>query len=182
MLDDPCATAEGRREKAADAVAAAAVKLFDQAARLSGEDGLNERERGAYLFLNPDGSVTLGPISVGDPFVYGGVGTTGNLDLGGHDPATVIGSVHTHGVGNFLPSTAPGGGGDRGHFWGMVNMVATAGGNSAQVRMYIAAQTTPPAEESAYNAIHYFDESNLENDISDGSPSVEVDPDGQSCP
>lgn len=181
-MDDACATAEGRLEKAADSVAAQAVALFDQLARLSGEDGLNYRERGAYLFLNPDGSVTLGPISVGDPFAYGGVGTTGNLDLGGRDPATVIGSIHSHGVGNFLPSTGPGGGGDRGHFWGMVNMVAGAGGNASQVRMYIAAQTTPPADVPAYNAIHYYDQNNLEGDIQNGSPSVEVDPNGQPCP
>ncbi len=180
--EDPCATPEGRLEKAADAAAAQAIALFDQLARSAGEDGLNDRERGAYLFLNSDGSVTLGPISVGDLFDNGGVGTTGGLDLGGRDPATVIGSVHSHGVGNFLPSTDPGGLGDYDHFWGMVNMVGAAGGNAAQVRMYIGAQTTPPADVSAYNAIHYYDQNNLEGDIQNGEPSVEVDPNGQPCP
>lgn len=180
--DDPCRTPERRKEKNADAVAAAAVALFAEMAALQGEDGLNYRERGAYLFLNPDGTVSLGPVKEGDPFVSGGVGSTGDLSYGGRDPAMIIGSVHTHSVGNFLPSTAPNGGGDRGHLHSMVATVNAAGGNGADVRIYIAAQTTPPADVDAYNAIHYYDADTIEGDIQANQPSIEVDPNGQACP
>lgn len=151
-------------------------------ARTAGEDGLNYRERGAYLFLNPDGSVSIGPIREGDPFVSGGVGSPGELSYGGRDPGTIIGSVHSHSVGNFLPSTGPGGTGDRGHLQSLVNTVNFHQGNGAEVRIYIAAQTTPPAGVDAYNAIHYYDPDTIEGDIAANQPSVEVDPNGQPCP
>ncbi len=73
---NPCDTPDKRREKAVDAAAAEAVAEIERLASAAGEDSLNYRERGCYLYLNPDGSVRRGTIFPGPPFAHGGVGMT----------------------------------------------------------------------------------------------------------
>lgn len=171
-------------ERKIDAAAAAAASYFASLAAAAGEDGLNTRERGAYLFQLPDGSVVLGPISTGPLFENGGTGTTGELSFGGYDPAYLVGSIHNHSVGNHLPSTGPSpqSDGDRGHYDFMRRKVQVARGNPENVRIYITAQILVGAEQQPYNMITVFDNSNINIDIANGRPSAEVDPNGQSCP
>ena len=181
---DPCDSEEKRQEKAIDAAAAAAAAAIAAAAAAAGEDSLNFRERGCYLFLQPDGTVIVGEITQGLPFENGGVGSV-KLSLSGRNPGTVIASVHSHSVGNVLPSTGRTpitDDGDRGHLRGMVQMINTGGGNGANARIYIVAPKTTGAGEPASNVISYYDESNLESSITDHTAGPEVDPNGQPCP
>lgn len=178
---DPCDTPQKRLAKASDAAAAAALAQMAQMAQDAGEDGLNARERGCYLFRNPDGSVSIGPIAEGPLFEFGGVGTVAP-GYGGRYAGDIVGSVHSHSRGNHLPSTAPEGGGDRGHFNSMVQTVASANGLSGSVRMYIGAQKLVGADQPASNVLTVYDQSNLESSISSGEPGPEVDPEGQPCP
>ena len=180
---DPCDTPEKRLEKAADAAAALAAAAIAAAAAAAGEDCLNYRERGCYLFLESDGSVSIGEITEGLPFENGGVGSVG-LSYSGRNPGTIIGSVHSHSVGNHLPSTgpAPTNDGDRGHFRGLVNTINAAGGNGANARIYIVAPRTTSAGEPSSNVISVYGESNLDASIADQEPGPEVDPNGQPCP
>lgn len=105
---DPCAAPDTALEWNADAAAAEAAKEF---ARLASEktppETLNTREWGCYLYRASDGSIRMGPPTFGDPFEAGHVGNV-QLSNDGIDPATIIGSVHSHGSGSHLPSTGPG--------------------------------------------------------------------------
>ncbi len=178
---DPCDTVNKRRERAIDAAAARALQEFERRATEAGET-INTRERGAYLFLNPDGSVSVGPIATGPAFVYGGNGTTGQLSYGGYPIEWLIGSIHSHNQGGYVPSTAPNGEGDLAHYNTLRTNVLNAGGDPNRVRLYIAAQKLVGADQTPYNAIFYFDHRNIEQDIANFTPSIEVDRDGLPCP
>lgn len=180
---DPCDSETKKREKSIDAAAAAAVSYFESLAQAANENGFEVRERGAYLFYDPlTGETTLGPVSTGEPFVNGGVGSTGALSFGGNNPARLVGSIHTHSVGNALPSTGPNGGGDRGHFTSMQASVTAAQGDSTYVRIYVAAANLVGANETQYNKITVYNQTNLDSAIESGTPGPEVDRNGQSCP
>lgn len=178
---DPCDTPEKRLAKATDAAAAQALAEIEGLAAAADEDGLNARERGCYLFRNSDGTVSAGPIAEGPLFEFGGVGTV-SPGYGGRYAGDIVGSVHSHSAGNYLPSTAPNGGGDRGHFNSMVETVRAANGISGSVRMYIAAQRLVGAGPPAPNVMTVYEQSNLESSIDSGEPGPEVDPEGQPCP
>jgi len=182
---DPCDSAAKRREKSIDAAAAAAIADFESRALAASEDGFEVRERGAYLFYNPStGVTTIGPVKTGDPFENGGVGTTGDLSFGDNDPQYLVGSVHTHSIGNALPSTAPPeqGDGDRGHYFGMRTMLSAMGGDPGLVRLYIAARTPySVGGPNQYNRIGVYNQTNLQSSIDNNAPSAEVDRNGQPC-
>jgi hypothetical protein len=144
----------------ADAAAAEAAK---ELARLASEmvpsENLNIREWGCYLYRASDGSIRMGPPNHGDPFTSGHVGNV-RLSDEGIDPATIIGSVHSHGSGSHVPSTGPGPGledrGDIGHITSMSTFVSANGGNGSAVRMYIVAQNQGPAGFVPYNQINLY--------------------------
>lgn len=178
---DPCDTPQKRLDKAADSAAAEAVAEIARLAAAAGEDGLNYRERGCYLFRQSDGSVVRGPIAEGPPFEFGGVGST-PLQYGSNYVGDLIGSVHSHSAGNHLPSTDPNGRDDFGHFQGMVNAVNNAGGVGAQVRIYITAQRLVGPNGGVQNVISVYDQSNIAQSVEDQEPGPEVDPNGEACP
>lgn len=142
---DPCASPETALEWNTDAAAAEAAKEFArQAAARQPPEDLNKREWACYLYRAVDGSIQMGPVTSGDPFANGGVGTvTPSID--GIDPATIIGSVHSHSSGSHLPSTGPGPGlegrGDIGHVISTAEWITANNGNGSLFRAYIVAQS-----------------------------------------
>lgn len=162
----------------ADAAAAEAAKEFARlaAARIPPET-LNDREWGAYLYRAPDGSIHIGPIALGPPFSNGGVGTV-NPPTAGLDPSTIVGSIHSHGSGNHIPSDGneqfPG---DIDHLNGLV---AFSGNSSA--RLYIVAQNQGPADFVPYNQINVYNQATAQAARSSFTPGPEVNPDAEPCP
>lgn len=175
---NPCAAPETALEWNADAAAATAAKEF---ARLASErvppEALNAREWGCYLYLAADGSVQLGPITYGEPFSAGGVGSV-ELSESGIDPASIIGSVHSHSDGNHLPSSgnqnAPG---DIQH---LESMIAYSGNPSA--KLYIVSRNQGPAGFSPYNQVNVYDKSSAQKAVADSTAGPEVNPGAMPCP
>lgn len=146
---DPCSHPDTALEWNADAAAAEAAKEFaKQAAARQPPEDLNRREWACYLYRAADGSIQMGPVTSGDPFANGGVGTVTPSNQG-IDPATIIGSVHSHSSGSHLPSTGPGPGledrGDIGHVISTADWITANNGNGSVFRAYIVAQNQGPA-------------------------------------
>lgn len=100
---DPCDDPVKRREWNLDAVAAKAVKEFLRLAALAGEDGLNYRERGAFIYRKADGSFDFGPVTSSVPYQPGTTVVT-TLDYTGINQSQIVGWVHSHPPGQHTPS------------------------------------------------------------------------------
>ena len=183
---DPCADPELAREWNADAAAAQAAREFARlAAERSPPEDLNTREWACYLFVAPDGSIQAGPITFGDPFEFGGVGTVRPSDAG-IDPATIIGSVHSHATGSHIPSTGPGPGwadrGDIGHVMSTAEWVTANGGRGDLFRMYIVSQNQGPANFDPYNQINVYTPATAQEARDTFTAGPEVNPEAAPCP
>lgn len=175
---DPCADPATALEWNTDAAAAAAAKEFARlAAERTPSETLNTREWGCYLYRAADGSIQRGPITFGDPFSNGGNGTVTLSDVG-INPSTIVGSVHSHGSGNHLPSSGnaefPG---DIQHLDGMVSF----SGNSS-ARLYIVAESQGPVGFLPYNQINVYNQTTAQQARDSFTPGPEVNPDGMPCP
>lgn len=138
---------------------------------------LNDREWGAYLYRAADGSIQIGEIAFGPPFSNGGVGGV-NPPTSGLDPSTIVGSVHSHGSGNHLPSDGnPQFPGDIDHLNGMV-----AYSGNASARLYIVARNQGPAGFVPYNQINVYNQATAQAARSSFTPGPEVNPEGEPCP
>lgn len=183
---DPCASPETALEWDADAAAAEAAKEFARkaAARQPPED-LNTREWSCYIYREADGSIQTGPVTFGEPFANGGVGTVTPSNEG-IDPATIVGSVHSHSSGSHLPSTGPGPGledrGDIGHVISTADWITANNGNGSIFRAYIVAQNQGPANFVPYNQINVYTPDTVEAARETGTAGPEVNPEGQPCP
>jgi len=175
---NPCAQPSTALEWNTDAAAAEAAKQMAQAAaNQTPPEDLNTREWGAYLYRAGDGSIHVGPVSHGDPFSFGGNGEV-RLELGNFDPSQIVGAVHSHSVGNHLPSpTGPDGRGDLRALEGLADY---AGNND--VRYYIVAQNTGYAGFNQYNQINVYNNQTAEAAINANQAGPEVNPEGTPCP
>jgi hypothetical protein len=175
-IADPCADPDTALEWNADATAAEATKEF---ARLAAEqvppETLNDREWGAYLYRQSNGSIRLGPINHGLPFSSGGIGSVALIESG--PPDDIIGSVHSHGSGNHLPSS--GTVDQPGDMQNLTGMIAYTGNSS--FRMYIVAQNQGPSGFSQYNQINVYDQSNAQASRDSFTNGPEVNPNGTPC-
>ncbi len=173
---NPCADPATAEDWNADAAAAEAAKEFARRAAAAGEDGLNTRERGAFLYRGANGQILIGPITQGTGFTNGGWGTV-QLDMTGIDPSTIVGSVHSHGAGSHLPSdqTPAGDPGDIQHLEWMASLNAGA-------RLYIVAQNLVGAGQTPYNQVNVYTTQNAVSARSNNQPGPEVNPDAQPCP
>lgn len=173
----PCDNPESAEDWNTDAAAAEAAKEFARlAAARTPPETLNDREWGAYLYRAADGSIQIGPIAFGPPFSSGGVGTV-NPSTSGLNPASIVGSIHSHGSGNHLPSDGneqfPG---DIDHLNGLVMF---SGNPSA--RLYIVAQNQGPAGFVPYNQINVYNQQTAQAARSNFSPGPEVNPEAEPC-
>ncbi len=174
---NPCDQPATRHEWDVDAAAAEAKEKMDQKRAAEGDADYNTREYGAWLYRLPDGRIVSGPVHVGNEFSNGGVGNVA-MPLGDIDPTTIVGSVHSHSVGNHLPSpTGPDGLGDIAH----LNWINTYGGGPG-ARLYIVAQTTVNAGQAQYDRINVYTEGTAQAAIDNLVVGPEVNPNGQSCP
>lgn len=175
---NPCAQAGTALEWNADAAAAEAAKQMAQnAASQTPAETLNTREWAAYLYRDAAGSIQVGPISPGPPFSSGGVGSA-PLVLGNFTPSQIVGAVHSHSVGNHLPSPAnPQGSGDVVTLAGLVNYTG-----NADVRFYIVAPNTGPAGFTQYNQINVYNNQTAQAAIDANQAGPEVNPEGTPCP
>lgn len=174
---NPCADPATALEWNADAVVAGAAQEFVQrAANRNPPEDLEVREWGAYLYQDANGSVRLGPINFGDPFVNGGGGSVVLLEDGSQ--TSIIGSVHSHSLGNHLPSDGntqyPG---DIQH---LASMAAYSG--NASVRLYIVSRNTGPAGFTPYPQINVYNNATARSARDTFTPGPEVNPNGQPCP
>lgn len=174
---NPCENPVTALEWNADA---AAAKEFARLAALAGENGLNYRERGAYMIQRPDGSIGFGPVHTSEPFENGDAAV--HLTYEGIDPSWIIGSIHSHPAGSHLPSgPSPRpeiGLGDVGHFAGVQAVMDGYGRDSSMARIYIVAQNQLGAGQTPYNQINVYNETN----ITASQIGPEVNPNGLSCP
>lgn len=125
-----------------DAAAAAAAAEFDRLGRAAGEDGINDRERGAYLFRRGDGSVGFGPLPIAEGPLFSEGGEFVSSGLGDIDPGSVVGFIHSHPQGSHrLSGPSPRVGleeGDLGFFNNY--LVPLMANNDATPRLYIVAR------------------------------------------
>lgn len=181
---DPCLDTVTAQEWNIDAAAAAAAAEFDRLGRAAGEDGINDRERGAFLYRRADGSIGFGPLPIaeGPLFSEGGEFVSGGL--GDIDPGSVVGYIHSHPQGSHRPSgPSPRVGlehGDLGFFNNY--LVPLMANNGATPRMYIVARNEVGAGQTPYNQINVYDETNIESSINNFEEGPEVNPDGAPCP
>lgn len=156
------------------------AKEFERLAKLLiPPETITNREWGAYLYLDAIGEVQIGPITHGlEPFTNGGNGTV-TLDSTGIDPTTIIGSVHSHGNGNHLPSVSPAGDprSDLNHLAGMV-----ANNSNPATRLYIVAKNLVNAGQTQFNQINVYNSATAQAAINANTPGPEVNPDAESCP
>lgn len=175
-MPNPCAAPSTALEWNADAAAAEAAKEF---ARLASErappETLNNREWGAYLYAQPDGSVRLGTVSFGPEFTAGGVGTVSLIDDG--LPSDIVGFVHSHSGGNHLPSD--GNAQQPGDIQVLDAQIARTG--NVNLRMYIVAQNQGPTGFVPYNQINFYNQTNARSSRDSFTNGPEVNPDGQPC-
>lgn len=173
----PCDIPAERQEWDMDAAAARAKeKLVAKRAEM-GDSDFNVREYGAWLYRTADGRIEAGPAHVGSLFANGGNGQV-PLPYGDIDPATIVGSVHSHSVGNHLPSpTGPDGQGDIAHLNSVMNFGAGAG-----ARLYIVAQILVNAGQQAYDRINVYSPATAQAAINNLEVGPEVNPEAQSCP
>jgi len=185
LVQDPCANPETALEWNADAAAAKAVTDFvETALRENGEDGLGIREYGAWLYRRADGSVAVGPITWGDPFYPAPPSGRANVTLSYGDIryGSIIGSIHSHNPGSFLPSTGSDNqGGDIGVLRFTQGLINDYGGDGSVARIYIVAPRLVGAGEAQTNKITVYNESNVQS-AADGVEGPEVNPDAQPCP
>lgn len=179
---DPCADPETALEWNADA---AAAEAFRQIIALANQmDGyLGHREFGAFLYRRPDGSVGIGPITWGRPFNDPDPVTllaTVELDYGDIDPATVIGTIHTHNMGSILPSNRPDEMADWQQFDAYRAYLSSVNVNPDVFRIYLGAQTGA-AYNSVTHRLHMYNHTNRQAAI-DGTSGPEVNPEAQPCP
>lgn len=165
-----CTDPEARRIWNADASAATAGREFlDRAATLGDNPPLGIREFGAALILQPDDSVTLGPVEWGQPGVPGQVPGV-IIDTTGVTNQNWMGDVHSHPSGNGLPSQT-----DINGFLDNLALAEQAGRNTDNISMYIIVEdnnTTPPSRR-----IYAYNKNSDMNALGD-----EVNPDAIPCP
>lgn len=188
---DPCDDPETALEWNTDAAAAQTVKDLLQFARTEhpDEQDFYEREYGAVLWQMPDGSIVRGPMRAGEFTFYeaatsGDPETRGTVALDWTPPAPgalVIGTVHTHGAGSFLPSGSNRDSDDQGvltYTQALRNF--QSGATDSRARLYVAARefgvgaTPGPVRTTIYN------EQNREAALG-GTSGPEINPDGQPC-
>lgn len=182
-MDDPCADPVKRQEWNADAAAAEAVKEFQRLAAAQGES-LNTREWGATLLRRPDGRIVLGPTRQGQfTFQNPGPGGRAGVEVDWTVPEgwTLIGAVHTHNAGGFLPSGLNADQDDQAGLTYIQDWLSSQGQDPAQARIYIAAMTTGPVGHQPYAKITVYNQQNRDSAMS-GQEGPEVNPDGQPCP
>lgn len=180
---DPCADPATALEWNADAAAAEALgQMVDMANQMDGF--LGRREFGAVLYIRPDGSIGIGNITWGPPFDQPDPETGRTyveLDFSGIPPGSIIGSIHTHNAGSFLPSGDPSGlNGDWGHYNDLRTYVQGAGGNPDLVRIYVAAQNFA-SSSGVTHGIRFYDNRNRTAALG-GQEGPEVNPEAQPCP
>ena len=182
--EHPCDNPELAQEWNIDAAAAAAAAEFDRLGRAAGGDGVNDRERGAYLYRLADGSIGFGPLPIAEGPLFSEGGEFVSGDLGDIDPGTVVGYIHSHPQGSHIPSgPSPRPGLEHGDI-GFFNdyLVPLMANNGVSPRMYIVARNEVGAGQTPYNQINVYDASNMQSSIANFEEGPEVDPGGASCP
>jgi hypothetical protein len=190
----PCANPDTVLPWNADAAAAMAVKALKEfATNLHPEEsGFNERKYGVVLWELPNGSVVAGPMRAGDYTFYEaaqraaqGLEGRGTVALDWTPPgpgAIVFGSVHTHGMGSFLPSGSDRSRDDQGVLsYTQSTRESQASGRGNQAVLYVAANQPGHYETLGPTKIFAYDESNRDAAIA-GDEGAEVNPDGVPCP
>lgn len=174
----PCSDPETALEWNADAAAAEAAKeLARLAAARTPPESINQREWGAFLYRNSDGSIRIGPINSGREFQSGGVGSV-VLIRDGLD-SDIVGFVHNHRSGSHLPSDGP----DQdnpGDIQVLEQLIQAT--ENPDLRMYIVAQNQGSAGFTPYNQINVYNASNARSARDSFTPGPEVNPEASPCP
>lgn len=174
----PCDNPDTALEWNVDAAAAKAAKEF---ARLAGErsppENLNDREWGAFLYRNSDGSIRIGPINSGTGFTNGGNGSV-TLIRSGSD-ADIVGFVHSHRSGSHFPSDGPINPDAPADLEVFEGLIQTTG--NPDLRMYIVAENQGPAGFRPYNQINIYNSSNAVSARANNEHGPEVNPEAKSC-
>lgn len=147
---DPCADPATALEWNADAAAAEGLRRMQEDAD---DPLLDSRERSVVTARNPvTGEIYLGNMLVGEPFA-GEV----PFDMTGIDPAHIVGLMHSHPGSGPYPS-----GPDRTDvFPYRADQISQAGGNPAQLRLYmVGARADHPGWPSRLQ-IRVYDQTNL---------------------
>lgn len=175
-----CGFPEGRVEWNADAAAAAALQQMRLLAALQGED-LNIREWGCYLWIDDFQNIQYGPITAGE-FTFQDPPDTGlpsvTLSDEGIPAGRIIGAVHTHQAGAFVPSY-----GDLDAFHGIQGRLAGEGRGGERVRFYVGALDLVPAGGGRQTAgLRVNDERTIDEAVTQIKEGAQVNPLAEPCP
>jgi len=190
---DPCLNPDTALPWNADAAATAAVKaLKGFSANLHpGESNFNDREYGLVLWEMPDGSIVPGPMRAGEYTLYEaaqraaqGLEGRANVALDWNSPGTgaiILGTVHTHSMGSFLPSGYDRSRDDQGVLtYTQITRESQASGRGNQAVLYVAANQPGSYENLGPTKIFAYDERNRDAAIA-GDQGAEVNPNGVPC-
>lgn len=181
---DPCRDPAQALERNINAAAAEAAKEFDRLGRAAGENGINDRERGAFLYRRPDGRIGFGPVPIAEGVRFDQGGESVGGGLGDIDPSTVVGYIHSHPAGQHRPSgQSPRQGlegGDIGFFTNY--LVPLMSGSRVTPRIYIVAQNQLGAGQTPYNQINVYNASNIQSAVEAFTDGPEVNPESTPCP
>lgn len=146
-------------------------------AKPANEHRLKLSTRGSGLYRAANGSIQMGPITWGNPFSNGGVGSV-EPALSDIDPLTIVASIHSHSSGSHLPSDgtdqAPG---DIQYLDWLAGIT-----QNPNVRMYIVAQNQGPVGHVPYNQINFYNKATAASNRSTFTKGPEVNPDAEPCP
>jgi hypothetical protein len=185
----PCSDPNTARDWNADAAAAKVIKDLKAlaAATHPNEANFNSREYGAALWELPDGSIIAGPLRYGAMTFYeaaqagaNGQEARGTVEIDWTAPSTdavLIGMVHTHGMGSFLPSGYSHDTDDQANLSYVIGFRDyQRPGTGDQAKIYIAANEPGEYENLGPTKIHVYDKSNRDTAI-----SGEKGPEAKSC-
>lgn len=141
---------------------------------------LNTREWGATILQGPGGQISLGPVVAGQfTFQNPGPGGRATVELDWTVPSgwRVIGTVHSHFAGGYLPSGQAYNEGDQA---GLTYLRTLLGPDADLARMYVVALTTGPVGHQQRAKITVYNHLNRDAAMG-GQKGPEVNPDGLSC-
>lgn len=161
-MPDPCASPETARDWNVDAGGAEGLRKMREKAAEIGEPDFASREFGAALYLLPDGTIQVGPVSYGPP-----MGGAVEIIWDAYPEEYLIGTIHSHpSSGRPSPPDLAG-----------LDYIAAVSSLGPYARVYVV-QPTYDGGGPRVDRIFVYNQTNRSGDQN----GPEVNPEGTACP